>query len=142
MVDQKLVATIVSSRIVGIRHRNEMKTTSSHERATLCKNQEDERMKGKGGGRQRLKHVDGDVPLCMRSKDEGRESKPKQMEKCSSSNASGEGSRKKEIRKGAENGSKNPCSSSTEKKKTMRETLEEKDVTFVVLQKTEVAELK
>ena len=43
--------------------------------------QEDERTKGKGGGRQRLKHVDGDVPLCMQNNDEERESELKKIEK-------------------------------------------------------------
>ena len=70
MVDRKLVAATVSSRIVGIKCRSERTTVSSHEEATVCKDKEDESLKGEGGGRQRLKHLDGDVPPCMRSKDE------------------------------------------------------------------------
>ena len=34
----------------------------SHGETTSRKDQEDERMKGKGWSRQRLEHVDGDVP--------------------------------------------------------------------------------
>ena len=30
--------------------------------------QENEGVKGKGGGRQSLKHIDGDVPMCMKIK--------------------------------------------------------------------------
>ena len=50
-------------------------TMSSHGETMLCKDQEDELMKGNGGGRQRLKHVDGDVPLCVRNKDKEEKSK-------------------------------------------------------------------
>ena len=32
------------------------------------KKKQNKRMKGKGGRRQRLKHNDGDDPLCMRKK--------------------------------------------------------------------------
>ena len=46
----------------------------SHEETALWNDQEDGMMKGKGGGRQRLKHVVGDVPLYMRNKDEEWES--------------------------------------------------------------------
>ena len=77
---KKLLATIVSSRAVGIKRRSEGMTMSSHGDTTL-------RMKGKGGGRQRLKHVDGGVPLCMRSKDDEKESKPKENVRSSSSRA-------------------------------------------------------
>ena len=51
MVDNKLVATTVSSRIVGIRRRMEGMTACSHGKATTRRKQEDERVKGKGGGR-------------------------------------------------------------------------------------------
>ena len=66
----KLVATTVSSRFMEIKRRSEGMTVSSHEEETVCEGQEHETMKVKGGGRQRLKHVDGDLPLCMR-KNEG-----------------------------------------------------------------------
>ena len=37
-------------------------------------------MKGEGGGRQSLKHIDGDVPKCMRNKGEDDEMKSKKTE--------------------------------------------------------------
>ena len=37
-------------------------TTRSQGETKTRKEQEDERVKGKGGGRQSLKHIDGDVP--------------------------------------------------------------------------------
>ena len=58
----------------------------------MQKTKKNERMKGKGGGRQRLKHVDGDVPLCMRNKDEDENSKLIKIEK-----AIGEGGRRTTI---------------------------------------------
>ena len=100
---------------------------------SLSMNQENERMKGKGGGRQSLKYVDGDVPLCMRRNDD--ENKSTKKEKSSSSKASEESSSKEEKRKESKNERKDPSSSSTEKKQTIRTTNEEKEVTFVVLQK-------
>ena len=64
----------MSVRLVGIKRRSEGMTMRSHEETTSWNDQEDGMMKGKGGGRQRLKHFDGDVPLCMRNKDEEWES--------------------------------------------------------------------
>ena len=37
------------------------------------KDQRDDKRKGNGGGRQKLKHVDGDFPCCMRLKSEDNE---------------------------------------------------------------------
>ena len=97
-----------------------------------------EKVEGKGGGRQVFRHVDGDVSLCMRTKEDARESKQRLEEKGSSSSnqTKGEGSSKKTMRrKETESEGKNPCGSSTEKKEALRETTEEQDVTFVVQQK-------
>ena len=68
---KKLLATTVSSRAVGIRGRLEAMTMRSLEEAKTCKEQENKsvRGRGKGGSRQSLKHIDGDVPMCMRNKD-------------------------------------------------------------------------
>ena len=63
----------MSVRLVGVKRRSEGMTMGSLEETTSWNDQEDGMMKGKCGGRQRLKHVDGDVPLCMRNKDEERE---------------------------------------------------------------------
>ena len=68
-LSKKLVASIVSSRIMGTRRRNEKRTTSSHERKTLFTDQQEKQINGKGGGRQGLRYIDGDVPLCMRSRE-------------------------------------------------------------------------
>ena len=43
---------------------------SSHEEETVCEDQYHKRMRGKGGDRQRLKHIDGDVSACMRKHEE------------------------------------------------------------------------
>ena len=66
IVDNKLVATTASSRIVRSKRQREGMTLSSHEEETVCEDQEHERTKGRGRGRQRLMHVDGESPLCMR----------------------------------------------------------------------------
>ena len=65
---QNLVATTMSSRYVGIRRRMEGVTMCSQDETTTHKEQEEEWVKGKGGGRQSLKHMDGDVSMCMRNK--------------------------------------------------------------------------
>ena len=52
MVDKKLVATTVSSRYVGIRRRREGMTMCSQDKTKTHKEQGDEWVKGKGGGRQ------------------------------------------------------------------------------------------
>ena len=72
MVDEKLIATTVSSRDVGIKRRSEGTTASSHEEGTMCGDQNHKELKGEGGGRQRLKHVDADFPLFMREMDKER----------------------------------------------------------------------
>ena len=66
----------------------------SHDETTTRKEQEDERVKGKGGSRQSLKHIDGDVPTCMRNIDEENELKSKENEKSRGNRAKGEGGSK------------------------------------------------
>ena len=53
----------------------------SQEESKTCKEQEVERVRGRGGGRQSLKHIDGDVPMCMRNKDKDVEMKSKEIER-------------------------------------------------------------
>ena len=60
----KNVATIESSREVGIKRREEEKTMSSLEHTETHKDPK----QGNGGGRRKLKNVDGDFPRCMRRK--------------------------------------------------------------------------
>ena len=41
----------------------------SQEESKTCNEQENGSVKEKGGSRQNLKHIDGDVPMCMRNQD-------------------------------------------------------------------------
>ena len=43
------------------------------------KDQRDDKGTGNGGGIQKIKHVDGDFPRCMRRKSEDNEAKPREM---------------------------------------------------------------
>ena len=65
---KKLVATTVSGREKGMMRREEQVTTSSHKE----KNRRTIEICGssKGGGRQYLRHVGGDVPECRRIRGE------------------------------------------------------------------------
>ena len=63
---KKIVTTTVSSREVGQRRRNKGKTTSSHICTETQRNLRNDKNWSEGGGRQKLKHADGDFPLCMR----------------------------------------------------------------------------
>ena len=58
--------TIVSSREVGLKRREEGKTMSSRVYTETHKDRMDDKRKGDGGSGQKLKHVDGDFPCCMR----------------------------------------------------------------------------
>ena len=53
----------------------------SQDETTTHKEQEVERVKGKGRSRQSLKHIDGDVPMCTRNKGKDDELKSKKTEK-------------------------------------------------------------
>ena len=48
---------------------------SSLECARVSIGEERDHMEGKGGGRQRLRYIDGDVPRCMRHNDDKSKSK-------------------------------------------------------------------
>ena len=63
LAKKKLVATTVSSRGVWIKRRSEGTTVSGHEEETVCADQKLRKLKG--GCRQSLKHVDGDVAVCI-----------------------------------------------------------------------------
>ena len=70
--NKKLVATTVSSRWM---------TMCSQDETTTNKEQEDDWVMGKGGGRQSLKHIDGDVLMCMRNEGKDDELKSEKTEK-------------------------------------------------------------
>ena len=65
---KKLVATVVSNRDVGISRRKEGTTMSSRGEDIVHENQNHEYFDVKGGGRRRLRHVDGDFPSCNEKK--------------------------------------------------------------------------
>ena len=73
--NKKLIATTASSREKGQRRRNEGKTTSSRIHLTTQGNQGKDRHTSEGGGRQKLKQVDGDIPACMRRDNDNKENK-------------------------------------------------------------------
>ena len=81
MDDKKLVATTVSSRAAGIRRRMNGMTMRTQKKLKTCKEQENESVRGRGGGRQGLKHIDGDVPMCMRNEDKDAGMKSKEIER-------------------------------------------------------------
>ena len=62
---------------------NGMLTTCGQNETKTHNEQEDERVKGKGESRQSFKHIDGDIPMCMRGKDRYVELKPKKIERTS-----------------------------------------------------------
>ena len=66
MAIKKLIATTVSSRETGQKRRDEGKTTSSQMHTATQENQRSDRGTSEGGGRDKLKKVDGDFPACMR----------------------------------------------------------------------------
>ena len=65
---KKLVATVVSNRDAGISRRKEGTTMSSRGEDIVHANQNHEYFDVKGGGRRRLRHVDGDFPSCNEKK--------------------------------------------------------------------------
>ena len=75
-------------------------------------------MRGKGGGRHRYRHVEGDVPLCMRRKVDENEAKSKENDKSSSNRTKCDAGSKKTT--------KNVESESIEANKTTSETKSEK----------------
>ena len=81
MVAKNLVATTVSSRIVGVRRGMEGITACCQDETKTHNEQEDGRVKGKGGGRQSFKHIDGDFPMCMKNENKDVELKLKKIER-------------------------------------------------------------
>ena len=65
---------------MGQRRRDEGKTASSHICTAQQRNQGDDRCTSEGGGRQKLKHVDGDFPVCMRCESDDNENKTNRNE--------------------------------------------------------------
>ena len=80
MAGKKLVATTVSSREMGMKRREEGNNMSSQKDTETHKDQRDDKRTGNGGGRQKLKHIDGDFPWCMRRKSEDNEAKVRENE--------------------------------------------------------------
>ena len=67
------IATTVSSRENGPKRRQEGMTTSSQMQTATQGNQQTNRSTSEGGGRDKLKNVDGDFPACMRLKKDSSE---------------------------------------------------------------------
>ena len=80
MAIKKLIATTVSSRENGLKRREEGKTMSSQMQTATQGNQQTIRSTSEGGGRDKLKNVDGDFPACMRLKKESFEDHTKKNE--------------------------------------------------------------
>ena len=80
MAIKKLIATTVSSRETGQKRRNEGKTTSSQMHTATQENQRSDRGTSEGGGRDKLKKVDGDVPECMRHKKDNNDDSTRKTE--------------------------------------------------------------
>ena len=62
------------------KYRDEGKTTSSHIYTATQRNQGSDRCTSEGGGRQKLKQIDGDFPVCMRRENEDNENKTRRNE--------------------------------------------------------------
>ena len=65
----------MSSRETGQRRRDEGKTTKSEIHTATQENQGSDRGTSDGGGKQKLKKVDGDFPACMRRENNKNENK-------------------------------------------------------------------
>ena len=74
---KKLIATTVSSREIGLKRREEGMTMSSQMQTATQGNQQTNRSTSEGGGREKLKNVDGDFPACMRLEKESIEENTK-----------------------------------------------------------------
>ena len=80
MAIKRFIATIVSSREIGQRRRDEGQTRSSQIHTTTQGNLGKDRHTSEGGGRQKLKQVDGDFPACMRRENNNNEDKTRRNE--------------------------------------------------------------
>ena len=81
MDNKKLVATTVSIRAAGIIRRMEGTTMRSQEEPKTCTEPENESVRETGGSTQGLRHIDGDVPMCMRNEDKDAGMNSKEIEK-------------------------------------------------------------
>ena len=81
MAIKKLIATTVSSREIGLKRGEEGKTMSSQRQTATQGIQQTNRNTSEGGGRDKLKNVDGDFPACMRLKKESIEDHAKKKNK-------------------------------------------------------------
>ena len=70
MAIKKLIATTVSSREIGLKRREEGKTSCSLMQTATQGNQQTNISSSEGGGRDKLKNADDDIPACMRLKKE------------------------------------------------------------------------
>ena len=98
-----------------------------------------EDLKEKGGGRLKHCNVDGDVPLCLRSFDEGSKdgsSSKKNGKEWMVSGSSVSNSMKNDSRSKMTSGSKDLCSNTTEEKNQENGKQKSKHIAFIVLQKT------
>ena len=66
MAIKKIIATIVRSREIGLKRREEFMTVNSQLQTATQGNQHTNRSTCEGGGRDKLKNVDGDFPACTR----------------------------------------------------------------------------
>ena len=78
--NQKLIETTVGSREIGLKRREEGKTISCQRQTATQGIQQTNRNTSEGGGRDKLKNVDGDFPACMRLKNESIEDNAKNNE--------------------------------------------------------------
>ena len=117
----------VNKRMMRQQGQSEDKTVSSLGCARVSIGEERYHMEGKGGGRQRLRYIDGDVPRCMRHNDDKSKSTAgqphtREKENGSSNEAEGkeneEGGSKEEKRTEAkhEKESKDPRAATAQKK--------------------------
>ena len=161
---QKNVGTTVSSREVGIKRREERNIMSSQKNTEIDKDQTDDKKTRNGGGRQKLKHVDGDFPWFKRRKSEDNEATTIEHEKSRGKRGSRQKLRrwrsaehakhrrrrqrqqqhKKKLKSAAAEidsrikaacGSKDLRGSRTIKENKESAKTEEKDITFIVLRK-------
>ena len=124
---KKIVASTVSSRMMRQQGQSENQTISSLECARVNIGEERDHMEGKGGGIQRLRYIDGDVPRCMRHNDDKSKSTAAQPHTREKEKGSSNEEEEKEIEEGGskevkrteakhEKESKDPISNSAGKK--------------------------
>ena len=113
----------------GIERRRESATASGHEqKRTDAEQQQETHISSKGGDRQRLRYIDGDISMCLRSK----EVKTKEKEE---KNGSSKVSRQVRCCDGRAAEEKKSMNSSSKGRNPTRVKEEPKDVRFIVLQK-------